>query len=99
MFLARHLYLLIAHVFAENLYVGLVLVDDLVDLAPVGQSGDASVIDEIVGLDLTAEMIVLFYLFFGVVAVDGPEVDASLMTPVHGCLQGFTLAPYKQQLI
>ena len=68
------------------------MLDDLVHLPPVGQSRDASVIDEVVGLDLPAEMIVVVDFLFRVVTVDGPEVYTSLVAPVYGLLQGLSLA-------
>lgn len=80
------------HAFAQQLGVGLVVVQDLVDLSPVGQTGYASVVDEIVGLDLTAEVVVLVDLLLGVVAVHSPELHAALAAPVDGLLQLIALA-------
>lgn len=82
----------VAHALAEQLCVGLVVVNDLVDLSPVGQARDGTVVDEDVGLDLAAEVVVVFYLLLGIVAVDGPEVHAALVAPVDGLLQPAALA-------
>lgn len=80
------------HAFAQQLGVGFVVVQDLVNLSPVGQAGYASVVDEIVGFDLAAEVVVLVDLLLGVVAVHGPKLHAALAAPVDGLLQLVALA-------
>ena len=75
--------------------------DDVVYLSPVGKSTDATVIDEIISLDLTTEVIVVFYLFLGIIAVYGPELYASLAAPVYSILKelAFSHAPKDEAVV
>lgn len=80
------------HLIPEDMSVALPFHDDMVDLAPVGQSTDITVINEQVGLDLPGEIIVvLCAVLLGIIAVHGPEVDATLMTPLDGLVKEFSL--------
>ena len=75
----------------KDLSVGLLLVYDAIDGAPVGQAGYATVVDEEVCLELAAEAAVGLALF-GIVAVDGIELETALPTPLHRLVEELALA-------
>ena len=65
-------------VLAHEVFVGEFPGDHFVDGSPVGQSSEVAVVDEEVCLELARVVSVGSVFLFGVVAVDGIELDASL---------------------
>ena len=68
------------------------VMDHTVDSAPVRKTTEVTVVDEHVYLQLAAEMVVVGEGLFGIVAVDGIELDAALTTPVDGFVEELTFA-------
>ena len=71
---------------------GLVVGDHLINGAPVGEAAEVAIVDEDVGFELAGEVLVVAGIFFGVVAVDGPELDAAVAAPLDGFVQEVALA-------
>ena len=74
------------------LLVGLVVVNHLVDGAPVGQAANVAVVDPHVHLQFAAEVYVLCYVFLGEVAVDCIEFHSALAAPFYGIVQELAFA-------
>ena len=74
------------------------MANHLVDGAPVGEASNVAVIDEDIGVELAAELIIVFECLFRVVTIDGIEFDASFATPVDGIVKqfAFTNRPQNQ---
>ena len=75
--------------------------DHLIDLSPVGNAANVTVIDPDIGLDLTREVIVPFYFLLGVVLVDCIELYTALTAPVDGIFKelAFAYAPEDQTML
>ena len=86
------LFLLLAGGFPKELPIGLSAGDNLIDLPPIGETGDASVVDEVVGLNLAGEVVVVVNLFFRIVSVDSPEFHSPFFAPVDSLLQSLAFA-------
>ena len=69
----------------------LILRDHFVDGAPVGEAAYVTVVDKEIDLELTGEMLVVAGFLLGIVAVDGPELHASLPAPLHRLIEQLAL--------
>lgn len=58
--------------------------DHLIDLPPVGNATDVTIINPDIGLDLTRKMVVPFYFLLRIVLVDCIELYTALTAPVDG---------------
>ena len=62
-----------------------------IDGAPVGKSTEVAVVDEDIGLQLSAEMLVVPYRLLGIVLVDSVKLNTTLAAPVDSLVQQFAL--------
>ena len=69
--------------------------DNLINLSPVWQSTDTTVVDKPVCLQLSREVIVVLETFFRIVLVDSPEFNSTLSAPFYSLIQelAFAYAP------
>lgn len=65
--------------------------DAVIDRAPVGQTTEATVIDEEVGLELTREA-TSRGIFLGEITVDGVELHSPIPAPLDGFIEELALA-------
>lgn len=82
--------------FAHDVVPCLVVVYHLVNLSPIGQTADVTVINPHVYFQLAGEVIVPFLSFFGIVFVDGVKLNATLAAPVDGFVEKRTFADSPQ---
>lgn len=75
--------------------------DHLIDLSPIGNATDVTVVDPNISFDLTREVIVPFDFLLGVVLVDCIELHTALTTPVDGIFKelAFAYAPENQAML
>ena len=64
--------------------------DAVIDRAPIGETSEATVIDEEIGLELTREA-TSRGIFFGEVSIDGIELHSTIPAPFDGFIEEFTL--------
>ena len=82
---------LLAHAATNDLTIGLVLSNHLIDLAPVRKATHHGVIDEDVRLDLATEVVILRHVLFGEVLVDSPKLNPTFPAPLNSLVEQLTL--------
>ena len=71
----------------HQILVGETMMNHLVNGSPIGQSTQIAVVDPQVGLELSGETMVVFLLFFGIVAIHGIEFQSPAPAKLDGLVE------------
>ena len=66
--------------------------DNLINLPPIRQTADTSVVNEPVGFELAGEVIVVLQTLFRIILIYSPEFNSSFSTPFYCLVQEFSFA-------
>ena len=71
---------------------GMAMLNHTIDGAPVGEATQVTIVDKHVGFEFARKVGIIIGSFFGIVAIHGIELEATLATPLYGIVEKLTLA-------
>ena len=66
--------------------------DNLINLPPIRQTADTSVVNEPVGFELAGEVVIVLQTLFRIILVYSPEFNYSFSTPLYCLVQELSFA-------